>query len=204
MNRTSKAKFSLFVLGISTIAAPFVISNNPTYGIPNSSDDAPNEVITVSKLPIDKKAKMRTGRGVSAPSTKSGVSAPPTKSGGGTIAAIEAGVRLFDEVVKIYKQLNPPQEGYVTVVNTLKETVTVRSYNNNDWAKFVAAGQINLKPGASANITAETDPVVLVWKRGNYGTLKGFGTRNLNQSTQTKQPKKGQKKVFVIGEDNTI
>lgn len=31
MNKTTKAKFSLFVLAISTIAAPFVISNAPAY-----------------------------------------------------------------------------------------------------------------------------------------------------------------------------
>lgn len=124
----------------------------------------------------------------------------PTKGGGGVISGIAAGVQLFDEVVRIYQQLNPAQEGYVKVLNASNETVTVRSYNNNDWAKLVAAGQIVLQPGASANITAATDPVALVWKRGNYGTLKPFGTVNLSQSVAPKGPQH----VFVITEDNTL
>ncbi len=34
MNRTGKAKYSLFAFVISTIAIPFVVSNAPAYAIP--------------------------------------------------------------------------------------------------------------------------------------------------------------------------
>ena len=119
----------------------------------------------------------------------------------GTImAAVGSGVKAFADVVKVYQDLNPPQSGQVSVVNDTKDTVTVRSYNNNDWAKLIAAAQITLKPGAAAMITAATDPVQLVWKRGNYGALKPFGTENLSQSSAPK----GDGKVFVITEKNTL
>ncbi|NEO65658.1 MAG: hypothetical protein F6J98_36780 [Moorea sp. SIO4G2] len=116
------------------------------------------------------------------------------------IAAIASGVQAFETVVKVYQNLNPPQEGYVQVLNTLDEIVTVRSYNNHDWAKIIAAGQINLKPGAAANITSATDPVALIWKRGDYSSVKGFGTKNLSQSVVPK----GSQYIFVIAEDNTL
>jgi hypothetical protein len=113
--------------------------------------------------------------------------------------AVGTGVKAFGDVVKIYNQINPPQAGYTTVINSSNNFITVRSYNNNDWAMVVAAGQLNLKPGASGMITAKTDPLKLVWKRGNFGTLQPFGTVNLSQSTAPK----GTKYVFVIGQQNT-
>jgi len=113
---------------------------------------------------------------------------------------IATGVQLFAKVVEIYTGLNPGQQGYVNVLNTLGETVTVRSYNNNDWLKAIAAGQINLKPGAQALITAKTDPVALIWKRGDFSTVTPFGTKGLNQSLAPK----GTETVFVIGDANTL
>jgi len=113
--------------------------------------------------------------------------------------AVGTGVKAFGDVVKIYNEINPPQAGYTTVINSSNDFITVRSYNNNDWAMVVAAGQLNLKPGASGMITAKTDPLKLVWKRGNFGTLQPFGTVNLSQSTAPK----GTKYVFVIGKQNT-
>lgn len=113
---------------------------------------------------------------------------------------IATGVQLFEKVVAIYTGLNPGQEGYVNVLNTLGQTVTVRSYNNNDWLKAIAAGQINLKPGGQALITAKTDPVALVWKRGDFSTVTAFGTKGLSQSVAPK----GANTVFVIGEANTL
>jgi hypothetical protein len=113
--------------------------------------------------------------------------------------AVGTGVKAFGDVVKIYNEINPPQAGYTTVINSSNDFITVRSYNNNDWAMVVAAGQLNLKPGASGMIAAKTDPLKLVWKRGNFGTLQPFGTVNLSQSTAPK----GTKYVFVIGKQNT-
>lgn len=113
--------------------------------------------------------------------------------------AIGTGVKTFGEAVSVYNQINPAQSGYTTVINSSNNFVTVRSYNNNDWAMLVAAGQLNLKPGAQGMITAKTDPIKLVWRRGNYGTTQAFGTQNLSQSTAPK----GAKYVFVIGQQNT-
>lgn len=118
-------------------------------------------------------------------------------------AAIGTGVKTLKEVLDVYDKINPPQEGYTTVINSSPEMVTVRSYNNNDWAMFVAAGQLNLKPGAQGKMTSKSDPFKLVWKRGNYGTLDAFGTKNLSQSLAPKD-KQDKQYVFVIGQDNTL
>lgn len=115
------------------------------------------------------------------------------------LSAIGTGVKTFSEVQKIYANLNPPQSGHVTVINTLSQTVTVRSYNNNDWAMLAASAQIVLKSGSSAMITAQSDPIKLVWKRGEYGTLTPFGTEHLSQSAVPKD----HEKVFIIGDQNT-
>jgi hypothetical protein len=117
-----------------------------------------------------------------------------------TAQAIGTGVKAIKEIVGIYNLINPPQEGYVSVINSTNQVVTVRSYNNNDWLMLVAAGQINLKPGSDGKITASSNPVKLVWKRGNYGTVDPFGTKNLSQSVA---PKDAQH-VFVIGDANTF
>ncbi|WP_287520498.1 hypothetical protein [Okeania sp. SIO2C2] len=116
------------------------------------------------------------------------------------LSGIDSGVKTVAEISKVYKDFNPPQEGYVTVINGLNETVTVRSYNNNDWAMFIAAGQINLKPGADARITASTDPVKLLWKRGDYGTMRGFGTKRISQSVAPKDAGH----IFLINDKNTL
>lgn len=122
---------------------------------------------------------------------------PPANA---VLAEIATGVQVFEKILAIYTGLNPGQEGYVNVLNTSAETVTVRSYNNNDWLKAVAAGQINLKPGGQAMITAKTDPVALVWKRGDFSTITPFGTKGLSQSLAPKGPST----VFVIGQANTL
>ena len=112
------------------------------------------------------------------------------------ISALGTGVEAVSEVADIYQDFNPPATGYVTVLNGLDENVTVRSYNNNDWFMAIAAGQINLKPDGDAMITASTDPIKLVWKRGDYSTLDAFGT-SIDQSAAPKGY------VFIIGEANT-
>jgi AraC-like DNA-binding protein len=116
------------------------------------------------------------------------------------LGAIGTGVKTFKEVADVYKDLNPPQTGHVTVLNTTDGIVTVRSYNNNDWAMLVASAQIVLKPNASAMITASSDPIKLVWKRGEYGAATPFGTQHLSQSAAPKD----KETVFVIGSDNTM
>jgi len=108
-------------------------------------------------------------------------------------ALIGTGVKTITEVLNVWGEINPPQEGYLTVINSSTEMVTVRSYNNNDFLMFIAAMQINLRPGERAMITARSNPIKLVWKSGNYGTLAPFGTRNLNQSAAPKNS------FFVIG-----
>ena len=118
-------------------------------------------------------------------------------------AAIGTGVKTFGEVEAIYSRINPPQTGFTTVINSTNSVITVRSYNNNDWALLVAAGQLNLKPGAQGNITASTDPIKLIWRRGDFGTLKPFGTNRLNQSVAPKN-RGGRNYVFVIGDQNTF
>jgi hypothetical protein len=116
------------------------------------------------------------------------------------LEGVKAGVQAFGDVVSIYDRLNPGQEGFVHVLNKLDEPVTVRSYNNNDWLMWVAAGQTNLiGAGSEGFITAKTNPVKLIWKRGEYGTLSGFGTEKLGQSVAPK----GGETVFVIGNENT-
>lgn len=115
------------------------------------------------------------------------------------LEAIKAGVNLAKDVIGIYEGLNPPQEGYVRVLNKLNRDVTLRSYNNNDWLKAVAAGQTYLKAGGQGYITARTNPIVLLWKRGNYGTLDAFGTRGFGQTAVPKDPNV----VFVVGQENT-
>lgn len=82
-------------------------------------------------------------------------------------------------IVGIYNLINLPQEGYVSIINSTNQVVTVRSYNNNDWLMFVAAGQLNLKPGSDDKITTSSNPVKLVWKCGNYGTVTPFETKIL-------------------------
>ncbi len=116
------------------------------------------------------------------------------------IQGLAAGVQAAAEVVKVYTQLNPPQTGRVRVINNLTQEVTVRSYNNNDWAKIIAAGQLNLKPGQQGSITAASpESLVLLWKRGRYGNLAAFGPDNLGQDLV----KKDNNAVFVIGDGNT-
>jgi hypothetical protein len=112
---------------------------------------------------------------------------------------LKAGVQAAAEVIKIYQSLNPPQTGRARIINNSSEEVTVRSYNNNDWAKVVAAGQLNLQPGQQGYITASTDPIVILWKRGRYGNLTGFGPDDLGQDTIMK----GTDFVYVIGDGNT-
>ncbi|MBU7581836.1 MAG: hypothetical protein KAF91_02800 [Nostoc sp. TH1S01] len=115
------------------------------------------------------------------------------------LEAVKAGVNLAKDVLKVYQDLNPPQEGYVRVLNKLNRDVTLRSYNNNDWLKAIAAGQTYLKAGGQGYITAKTNPLVLLWKRGNYGTVEAFGLKGFGQSAVPKDPNV----VFVIGESNT-
>lgn len=115
------------------------------------------------------------------------------------LEAVKAGVNLAKDIIGIYEGLNPPHEGFVRVLNKLNRDVTLRSYNNNDWLKAVAAGQTYLKAGGQGYITARTNPIVLLWKRGNYGTLDAFGTRGFGQTAVPKDPNI----VFVIGQENT-
>lgn len=115
------------------------------------------------------------------------------------LQGVQAGVNLAKDIINFYQGLNPPHEGYVRVINKLNRDVTLRSYNNNDWLKAIAAGQTYLKAGGQGYITAKTNPIVLLWKRGNYGTLDAFGTRGFGQTAVPKDPNI----VFVIGAENT-
>ncbi len=125
---------------------------------------------------------------------------------GGIVSGLEGGLKeignLEKEVQDIIKGLFPPEaKGAVAVLNALNEPITVRSYNNNDWIKAIASEQIILKPnGGIAKITAVSDPVALIWKRGEISELAPLGYKHISQTVVPKSTDK----VFIITNNNTI